>query len=157
MGAALLAWVRALPRAASPAIQQLATSEALLVDFWHFLINDRARAPPPPPSAFSPMHLSPSNSSSNSNIFCRFFHLADPEVFRGCWAPKQLRIFVGGVLARRARAGRAPGIFFDPCPTVDLGLGTHYHAKSMGKVKAKYRLLSTIQMTFGVVEFTAIA
>ena len=30
-------------------------------------------------------------------------------------------------------------------------------AKSMGKVKAKYRLLSTIQMTFGVVEFTAIA
>ena len=29
-------------------------------------------------------------------------------------------------------------------------------AKSMGKVKAKYRLLSAIQMTFGVVEFTAI-
>ena len=27
----------------------------------------------------------------------------------------------------------------------------------MGKVKAKYRLLSTIQLTFGVVEFTAIA
>ena len=29
-------------------------------------------------------------------------------------------------------------------------------AKSMGKVKAKYRLLNPIQMTFGVVEFTAI-
>ena len=26
----------------------------------------------------------------------------------------------GGVLAPRARAGRAPGIFFDPCPTGDL-------------------------------------
>ena len=30
-------------------------------------------------------------------------------------------------------------------------------AKSMGKVKAKYRFLSTIQMTFGFVGFTAIA
>ena len=27
---------------------------------------------------------------------------------------------LGGALARRARAGRAPGIFFDPCPTGDL-------------------------------------
>ena len=26
----------------------------------------------------------------------------------------------GGTLARRARAGRAPGIFLDPCPTGDL-------------------------------------
>ena len=26
----------------------------------------------------------------------------------------------GGALARQARAGRAPGIFFDPCPTGDL-------------------------------------
>ena len=27
---------------------------------------------------------------------------------------------IGGTLARRARAGRAPGIFLDPCPTGDL-------------------------------------
>ena len=26
----------------------------------------------------------------------------------------------GGTLVRRARAGHAPGIFFDPCPTGDL-------------------------------------
>ena len=27
---------------------------------------------------------------------------------------------MGGTLVRRARAGHAPGIFFDPCPTGDL-------------------------------------
>ena len=31
-----------------------------------------------------------------------------------------LPVFIGGTLVRRARAGHAPGIFFDPCPTGDL-------------------------------------
>ena len=29
-------------------------------------------------------------------------------------------LLFGGTLVRRARAGHAPGIFFDPCPTGDL-------------------------------------
>ena len=33
---------------------------------------------------------------------------------------KAQAVSIGGTLARRARAGRAPGIFLDPCPTGDL-------------------------------------
>ena len=55
---------------------------------------------------------------------------ADSQIFAS--APSVQRIYaskffgppsagtIGGTLARRARAGRAPGIFLDPCPTGDL-------------------------------------